>query len=81
MVSGTRSRHTDGLTHATPGMPDLFVLPARSHNGAWVAIEVKALCGRVRPAQHNLIECGASHIVRTTQEAVALIEGQPKADT
>lgn len=49
------------------GLPDLFVwCPQRA---GWIALEVKTPTGRIRDAQKNLAEVGASIIVRSIQEA------------
>jgi hypothetical protein len=56
----------------TPGAPDLMVTCDRWH-GDWVGIEVKRPGGAIRPEQRALAEAGATSIVRSVRDALAVI--------
>jgi hypothetical protein len=56
----------------TPGAPDLMVTCDR-WRGDWVGIEVKRPGGAIRPEQRALAEAGATSIVRSVRDALAVI--------
>jgi len=51
------------------GLPDLAVYCPQLGVGCWKMLECKTPTGRVRPAQKDLADIGASVIVRSIEEA------------
>ena len=75
MVCGTRARGSTGFSPVTPGCPDLFVLPAATKQGNWIAIEIKTPRTRkhVRPAQKELLTSGCSSVATSYEEACQIV--------
>jgi hypothetical protein len=65
-------QHRADLAGTTAGTPDLFV--GRSAWGnRWIGIEVKALGGRVRPSQKEMLLRGLVGVAHNFDEARALV--------
>jgi hypothetical protein len=65
------------LSGNDPGLADLIVCNPKRGN-VWQFLECKRVGGRVRPAQAALVAAGVSSIVRNLDEALEVLEGEPK---
>ena len=69
-----RPRRFNGNT--SKGVPDLFA--AKTGTDRWTGLEVKLPKGRVKPEQQELADSGMVYIVRSLDDALAImVKGEP----